>query len=459
MPQLEDRIYSIKRADSRILAMEAVRAYGAGAYRAAIASIWVAVVTDLRQKIEDLSGSDAEAKAWIEEYAKAKSEMEALSPNYGRMQKLEDAIIDFSFTRLELLTARESTELSRLRHDRNLCVHPNSLGSGDLFTPTPELARLHIVTAIDAVLSQGIKAGRSLLSLLEKEISSESWPNASEDMDYFIDRYFHSARSGTRGSLASVLIKNSFKTTDLTNRIVARSQRAAKAIALAEPEVFEQRLKMELGKAESSGIGDEELQRCVGSFGFSGCFLDALPKSALTRLKSLIPRAAIDDLIKNRFFAGGTPAAPDLKDLFMARLDDLSHEQIAIVCRQTPDREFLVSPAIRLVSSSENFAEARERMSTLAALGANMNAKHVEQLMEAVKNNPGDQIRPARGVDELLLEMFTDSDNRDRELLDKWHTLAETLRDLSTGDSAFYGRGDRYSDLLDSVATAADKIE
>lgn len=44
--------------------------------------------------------------------------------------------------------------LQRLRENRHLCVHPAFSAEAELFEPSPELVRLHLVNAINLVLSQ-----------------------------------------------------------------------------------------------------------------------------------------------------------------------------------------------------------------------------------------------------------------------------------------------------------------
>lgn len=65
MRALEDLLNSVRDRQSREHLAEAVRAYNAGALRAAIISTWVAVALDLTGKIRELSELGESRRQWI----------------------------------------------------------------------------------------------------------------------------------------------------------------------------------------------------------------------------------------------------------------------------------------------------------------------------------------------------------------------------------------------------------
>jgi len=70
------------------------------------------------------------------------------------LQQFENDLLDKCRDCFELINGRDHLVLSRLKHDRNSCAHPAFVAPDQVFTPTAELARSHLVAAVDTVLEQ-----------------------------------------------------------------------------------------------------------------------------------------------------------------------------------------------------------------------------------------------------------------------------------------------------------------
>lgn len=168
LADLEALLLNILDENIRAYAREAVASYSAGAYRSAIVSIWIAVVYDLYKKFRELSEvfDDGAAKQCLEEIEKIRN-----SPDKKRVTAWERTILDNAFNEVKMLTPIEHEHLNRIQEDRHRCAHPALDAEGFLFQPSPELARTHIRTAIEVILSQppviGKAAGNALIRDVE----------------------------------------------------------------------------------------------------------------------------------------------------------------------------------------------------------------------------------------------------------------------------------------------------
>ena len=170
---LDILVTRIREPRSRTYFLDAVKAYKAGALRAALSSTWVAVVYDLIMKYRELSASGDQAAA-----AFLRTWDAAVANNNGQeLVKLETGIIKDAATKTQLLNPIAKTQLDRLREDRNLCAHPAFSTDADLFEPPPEMVRLHLVNAIELVLSQAPLQGKAISERFDVDVQSVGFPD------------------------------------------------------------------------------------------------------------------------------------------------------------------------------------------------------------------------------------------------------------------------------------------
>ncbi len=167
LADLEILLLNIPDEYIRAYAGEAVASYSAGAYRSAIVSIWIAVVYDLYQKFRELNEvfNDAAAKQCLEEIEKIRN-----SPEKKTVAAWERTILDKAFNEVKMLTSTDYDHLNRIQQDRHRCAHPALDSEGLLFQPSPELARTHIRTAIEVLLSQPPVIGKAAADALTRDV-------------------------------------------------------------------------------------------------------------------------------------------------------------------------------------------------------------------------------------------------------------------------------------------------
>ena len=74
-----------------------------------------------------------------------------------------------------------SASLERLQADRNRCAHPSLTSDDKAYTPSAELARLHLHSAVTHLLQHPPVQGKYALDRLTQEIDSDYFPSTAQD--------------------------------------------------------------------------------------------------------------------------------------------------------------------------------------------------------------------------------------------------------------------------------------
>jgi hypothetical protein len=203
----------IRNPRSKVYFLDAVKAYKAGALRGALTSAWVAIVYDLIAKYRALSAlGDAAAMAFLQSWDNATA-----AGDVSRLLSLERTIIEDATVNTQVINRISQTQLDRLREDRHLCAHPAFSAEADLFEPSAELVRLHLVNAIDLVLSQDPLMGKAISELFDVDVQSLGFPTTHERVvDYVEQRYLSRVRARNIGNFGTVLAKSLLKGVPVT---------------------------------------------------------------------------------------------------------------------------------------------------------------------------------------------------------------------------------------------------
>jgi len=203
----------IRNPRSKVYFLDAVKAYKAGALRGALTSAWVAIVYDLIAKYRALSAlGDAAATAFLLSWDNATT-----AGDVSRLLGLERTIIEDATVNTQVVNRIARTQLDRLREDRHFCAHPAFSAEADLFEPSAELVRLHLVNAVDLVLSQEPLQGRAIADLFDVDVQSLGFPTIHERiMDYVEQRYLSRVRAQNVRNFGTVLAKSLLKGVPVT---------------------------------------------------------------------------------------------------------------------------------------------------------------------------------------------------------------------------------------------------
>jgi hypothetical protein len=205
---LEILLTRIRQPKSKTYFLDAVKAYKAGALRAALSSAWVAVVYDLITKYRELDAlGDTVATTFVQSWDAATA-----ARDVRKLLQLEANIVDDATKNTQLVNPIGRIHLERLREDRHLCAHPAFSTEAELFEPSPELVRLHLVNAIDLVLSQEPLQGKAISEQFDLDVQSTGFPNDHVKIqDYVEQRYLARVRSQNIKNFGIVLTKSLLK--------------------------------------------------------------------------------------------------------------------------------------------------------------------------------------------------------------------------------------------------------
>lgn len=205
---LDILLTKIRNAQSKAYFLDAVKAYKAGALRASMTSVWVALVYDLIAKYRELSAmGDAAATTFISSWDNATA-----ANDIKKLLQLEGSILEDATANTQVVNSIARTQLTRLHEDRHLCAHPAFSAEAELFEPSPELVRLHLVNAVDLVLSQEPLQGKAIFDLYDVDVQSSGFPSAhARIVDYVEQRYLERVRAQNIRNFGTVLAKSLIK--------------------------------------------------------------------------------------------------------------------------------------------------------------------------------------------------------------------------------------------------------
>jgi hypothetical protein len=175
---LDDLVLSCRTDEGRTYIAEAVACYKSGAYRACIVATWIAVVYDLLAKFRELALSgDAEAQHLTTEVTNLQPKVSKGDQGaIRRILEIERDIVSIANDKFAFFEGQQVTDLLRLHDDRNKCAHPTYQGVDQPYSPTAELARAHLVHAVNHVLSAAPVQGKAATDYIIRLVESDFFP-------------------------------------------------------------------------------------------------------------------------------------------------------------------------------------------------------------------------------------------------------------------------------------------
>lgn len=318
MYALEDLKNRVRSRQSRRYIDEAIAAYGAGAYRSAIIAVWIAVAADLIEKIRLLADEGVPAAEDLRKNLDA-----AIAGNrVSALQDFERSLVSAAANKLNLIGAREATELGRLYEDRHLCAHPAFVsGDDDLFAPTAELVRTHLAAAVDSLLSHRAVTGRKAIERFERDVVGESYPRDDQRLEeYLRASYLDHASGPLLGNLIKVACKSTLNpSNDIDTRW--RYTRAARVMQKVAPAAFEERVG-QLLEGRQDALSDDGLSMLVAGLCYIPGTWDLLHQGTRNKIEQLLRTAPINRLVAEYvLFHGPLPCSP-VDDMLLARVPD-----------------------------------------------------------------------------------------------------------------------------------------
>jgi hypothetical protein len=399
MRAVDDLVNEVRDAASREHLQEAVRAYSAGALRSAIISTWIAVALDLTSKIRELADlGEAEAQAYV-------STLDAAidAGNIPALTKLERELLAVCRDRFTLINAREHDELERLVADRHVCAHPAFVAAEVVFKPTSELCRVHLATAVDAVLRHPPTPGRKAIERFIVEVKDAAWPATVDTLGAHLRaQYLDRGKPALRRGLAELVVKCCLEPPpDIST---ARMAQAAHALDAVAPALLEQALADVVRKREeTSGLTNEHLLRLTSAMSDLDVMWRALPATSRPRVVAALEAIGPADLLRLQV-ASRRPMDHEAAGALDGALDRLSPDELSALVAATPGAA-LVPAALRRLGEAPGWRTAEKILSqAVVPLAAWFTAADVVALGEVLRTNS--QVRQASGVPPQVTGLF-----------------------------------------------------
>jgi hypothetical protein len=209
------------------------------------------------------AGGDAAASREIARFDRARQ-----TGDVRAALAFEKDLLSLARDTFEFISHIEYIDLERLATDRNRCAHPSQVSDTEVFEPSPELARVHIVNATRYVLSQPAAQGKAALDRLLAELASTFFPSKPADVEVFLRAGpLARPRQSLLKNYLSVVLKILVKQQDATFEQRTRAQLALFALRIIHPAEWQQ-VMPELLTPLIRNLNDEaELARCVAFMG------------------------------------------------------------------------------------------------------------------------------------------------------------------------------------------------
>jgi len=428
---LDALLQSVRDIESKRLAQESVTAYQAGAYRAAILSVWVAVCADIISKLKELAtGGDAAALAEVknlDSWIKAS--------DLKNLQQFENGLVEMARDKFEMLLPHEAGDLLRLRDDRHLCAHPAFVSDEALFSPTPELARAHVTHAILHLLSRPPVQGKQLIARYDRDLIGGSFPKKPDEIEVVLrQNYLARAKAGSVASIIKALAKALVGAESANYK--GKEQQIADSLAAIgriTPGPFEEHLpghferlgrEVEDGKVLALCRYIEPESRVWGWVGEAG------QARILAKVENA-PLAELGAAMRARH-------VPAVGERLLARLKNEDPKVMENAFGKFPCRAFL-NDALSLYAESGSFATAAERGTKLLLPHAKyLTSPDVQRLNTIIRGNKYDQILQSNETATILNQVFDQTRNLLPATLPHWAAIAEyVVQRNAAGDYAY----------------------
>lgn len=368
----------IRNPKSKVYFLDAVKAYKAGALRGALTSAWVALVFDLIEKYRQLQAmGDASAAAFIQSWDQAMS-----SNDIKKLLQLEKDILKDAANKTMLINQLALKHLDRLHDDRHLCAHPAFSDEAALFEPSPELVRLHLVNAIDLVLSQEPLQGKAISEFFDVDVQSVGFPSdEARILDYVEQRYLNRTREKNVHNFGIVLAKSLLKGEPvqwekfdhkIVNSLIAIRDRAPQAWP-----AIQQTIVVMLDSLEPI-----HRERAVAYIATFPDFWPRLSPSTQAAIQNTVENMSSTEMTSYHILKGTT--FPQFRTPLLRLIDSLSKEQLeeAIAARPLKD---LWSRAVAVYKTSGSYRGSEQNFNSyVAPYSGKLRKEQFDELIDAI---------------------------------------------------------------------------
>jgi hypothetical protein len=389
-------------------------------------------VYDLIAKYRELSAmGDAAATAFLQSWDNATA-----AGDIAKLLQLEGGILEDATANTQVVNRIARTHLERLREDRHLCAHPAFSAEADLVEPSPELVRLHLVNAVELVLSQEPLQGKAIFDLYDVDVQSPGFPTAYERiLDYVEQRYLARVRAQNVRNFGTVLAKSLLKGVPaqwepLHRKIIPSLVAVRDRAAPAWPDVSLAIVRL------MDNLEPANRPRAIAFIAAFPDFWPRLQEPTRTALQETIDNAAPAALADYRILAGVT--VPQFRAVLLRLIVGLNRQHLAAAIASQPLAE-LWPRVVEEYRDSGNWRGSETNFSELITpFAGRLSSQQLDQLLDAVIAN--EQNWDAAETHTLLLGLLRNATPTDRPTPDARNRFHQHVRRRR--------RTDKYEDVL-----------
>jgi hypothetical protein len=393
---LEELLGQVRDAGAKDQLREAINCYHAGAYRSAIVSTWVAVVFDYVAKLRELDMTGNRA-------ARTKLDtLDAIRTNHELPQLLsfEKDLVEEAVTSFELISPVESVDIKRLYEDRNRCAHPSLTAQDEVFRPSAELARAHIVAAVRNMLGQAPIQGTAAANRIFTEIVSESFPTDPLKASEYLG---HGPLGRAKDTLLRSVVIGVTKDLMTANRptIERKKQYATlNGVKILYPEKFNEIVANNLRRI-AEGLEDDKTKRIVLYAGQVGGSWDHLGPATQLKCQNFIESASVDSIDASLLRALDVPV---LRNRAIGRINEFGASALGRMLQGRVEPLFK-ERCITLTVGVQSFRDAETNLrSLILPYGGTLTESEFSRVAVAFRDNY--QIRSANDSEAILTQLF-----------------------------------------------------
>lgn len=374
---LDELILKCRDDRAKAYIAEAVASYRSGAFRSAIVGTWIAVCFDVIDKLRELALSgDMEAEKHAEELEETRQ-----SGDIAKALKFERELLELARDKFELISHIEFIDLERLQEDRNRCAHPSLISEDQVFSPSAELARVHLYSAVSHLLQYPPVQGKYALDRLVKEIDSEYFPdNKDKARVSLASGPLRRPRESLVRNFVVVLIKKLLKE-DIDCKHQRRVAAALNATAELHPQghstTFSEKLSPLLRSLE-----DADLKRVIEFFELIPDTWQYVQSDVQQRIKNFVSSLPGELLHNIEFLLSFEP----LRAQALSRIAVATPEEMMA----TPFFDLVPEVADRLITiflESRTYDQANKWAKWLTIFASHFNEDHIRRIVTSAAEN------------------------------------------------------------------------
>ena len=438
---------AVRDNESRRLIGEAITAYRGGALRSAIVSTWIAVAYDVIAKARELaSQGEAAPQAFVKELDDAID-----ADDKRKLQRFEAELIKIADSDLQLLAPHEYEAFERLQQDRHLCAHPAFVVTDELYQPSPELVRAHIVHALRYLLVHAPLQGKSAIARFDADLLSPSFPATPKEISVFLrTRYLNRAKDVLVINLLKAILSAPFGTEKARYSSKVRTLALSlREIANAKTQIYDS-VMPEYVAQKIESVADDTLLRICPFLTNDARIWDWLKESDRTRIKRLLDTVDVETLKACAAF--DAIAIRPVSEVLFDRFDTFDKAvQISIIAEH-PSKE-LVGRGIEFYTKAASYRHAEQLgQSVILSLATCFDSADVKAVLKAAGENG--EIWNARGTSDILERLFDETISLLSESRPYWEEFVREQINHMGGDTSDHYRYPGIQERLEQNAEA-----